>query len=68
MESANFTLVGQVCPAGYVLRPQSSQRDISVCTCNEDISEVLSCEDDQETVVIKVGGGGMRHGFGIIQL
>ena len=46
-----------MCPAGYVLRPHSTQMGISVCTCNEEIRNLLLCEEDQETVVIRVGGG-----------
>ena len=52
VESASFVLENQLCPAGYVLGPSDSS--MSVCSCNEDISEVLLCKDDQDTVVIKV--------------
>lgn len=51
MESAGFILEGRACPAGYILQTDDSP---SVCICNDDISDVLLCKDDQETVVIKV--------------
>ena len=54
VDPANFTLKALICPAGYVLRPHATQTGVSVCTCNEDIPDILLCEDDQETVVIKV--------------
>ena len=56
MESANFTLETLSCPAGYVLQPHTTQTGISVCTCNEEIADLLLCEDNQETVVIRVSG------------
>ena len=43
-----------ICPAGYVLRPHPTQTGISVCTCSEEIADLLLCEDDQETIVIRV--------------
>ena len=62
MESANFTLETLICPAGYVLRPHTTQTGIRVCTCNEEIADLLLCEDDQETVVIRVSGRGREGG------
>ena len=49
------------------------QTNISMCVCNTNIPEVLHCEDDQKTIVIKVKregvtererrwGGGERSG------
>ena len=52
VQPANFTLVAVLCPGGYILN--FTQTDITVCVCNTDVSEVLICEDSQETVVIKV--------------
>ena len=48
------------------------KKNISTCVCNANNSEVLLCEDDQETTVIKVererererGGGGGGGGGG----
>ena len=37
-----------------MLRSHVSQTDLSVCTCNENIFEILLCEDDQDTVLIQV--------------
>ena len=54
VDPTNFTLEALICPAGYVLRPHATQTGVSVCTCNEDIPDILLCEDDQETVVIRV--------------
>ena len=54
MDQGNFTLEALICPAGYVLRPHTTQTGVSVCTCNENIADILLCEEDQETVVIKV--------------
>ena len=62
MESASFTLEALICPAGYVLRPHATLTGISVCTCNEEIRDIVLCEDDQETVVIKVCVEGRREG------
>ena len=54
MQPARFTLEAVACPGGYVLRPTTVQTSLRVCTCNQDISEVVHCEDDQENVVIEV--------------
>ena len=54
VDPANFTLEALICPAGYVLRPHATQTGVSVCTCNEDIPDILLCKDDQETVIIEV--------------
>ena len=62
VESATFTLVALTCPAGYVLRPHTTLTGISVCTCNEEIRDIVLCEDDQETVVIRVCVEGGRDG------
>ena len=62
VESASFTLEALICPAGYVLRPHATLTGISVCTCNEEIRDIVLCEDDQETVVIKVCVEGGREG------
>ena len=62
MEPASFTLEAFICPGGYVLQPHTSLTGISVCTCNEEISDVFLCKDDQETVVIRVCEGGREGG------
>ena len=62
MEPASFTLEALICPGGYVLQLHTSVTGISVCTCNEEISDVLLCKDDQETVVIRVCEGGREGG------
>ena len=62
VESANFDLEALTCPAGYVLRPHTTLTGISVCTCNEEIRDIVLCEDDQETVVIRVSVEGGRVG------
>ena len=46
-----------MCPAGYVLRSHVTQTGLSVCTCNEQIADLILCGDDQETLVIKVSSG-----------
>ena len=58
VESATFVLQGQLCPAGYVLRTNSS---LSVCVCNEDIEDVLLCKEDQDTIIIKVPIGRLTY-------
>ena len=54
VKQANFTLEALSCPGGYILEPQASEPDISVCTCNEFVPEVILCKDDQDTVIIQV--------------
>ena len=60
--AATFILEALPCPAGYVLQAHTTQLGISVCTCNEEIADILLCQDDQETVVIRVSGGGGGSG------
>ena len=38
-----------------------------MCTCNEDIPDILLCEDDQETVVIRVSASAVACCHVIIQ-
>ena len=54
VEGAEFMLEVEMCPAGYVLRSHATQTGLSVCTCNEEIADLLLCEDDQQTVVVRV--------------
>lgn len=56
VQPASFTLEILPCPGGYVLQQHTSKTDVNVCVCNEELSEVLLCEDDQDTVVIEVTG------------
>ena len=46
-----------MCPAGYVLRSHVTQTGLGVCTCNEQIADLILCGDDQETLMIKVSSG-----------
>ena len=45
-----------MCPAGYKLQDVSGQNDNTLfeCACQENIPNILLCEHDQKTVVIKV--------------
>ena len=60
VQPASFTLEVLPCPGGYTLQQHTSKTDIHVCTCNEEISEVLLCEEDQDTIVIEVTEGRYR--------
>ena len=55
VESDSFVLSPLPCPAGYRLSPISpNQRDsMQHCTCLES-AEVITCEDDQDNVIIRV--------------
>ena len=54
VQPANFTLEVLSCPGGYILQQHTSLSEINICVCNEEMSEVLLCEEDQDTVVIEV--------------
>ena len=46
----NISLRPLPCPGGYSLE---SLNGLMGCTC-KDVPEILNCEDDQETILIKV--------------
>ena len=48
-----FMLKVLMCPAGYVMY-QHTKKTLLVCECNHNEPNILLCEDDQETVIIKV--------------
>ena len=50
--SDRFVLQCTECPGGYVMKQSLSSRLIR-CEC-EDVEYVLHCEDDQDSVLIKV--------------
>ena len=62
MKSAEFQLEVEVCPAGYVLRSHVTQTGLSVCTCNEQIADLILCGDDQDTLVIRVSSAEGEEG------
>ena len=37
-----------------MLSQHTTQSGLSVCTCNEELADLLLCVDDQETVVVRV--------------
>lgn len=45
-----FTLFAALCPGGYevVYSPRV------MCRCKESVSQVLNCEDDQDSIIIQV--------------
>ena len=60
--SAEFRLEVEECPAGYVLRSHTTQNGLNVCTCNQQIVDLILCEEDQETLVIRVSERGREGG------
>ena len=60
--SAEFRLEVEECPAGYVMRSHTTQSGLSVCTCNQQIVDLILCEEDQETLVIRVSERMGREG------
>ena len=47
-----------------MLSQHTTQSGLSVCTCNEELADLLLCEDDQESVVIRVSWGIWGKGGG----
>ena len=45
-----------MCPAGYKLQDVSNQFDITLyeCKCQQNVPYIVLCDNDQETIVIKV--------------
>ena len=42
-----------MCPAGYVLE-QHTDQNLLVCECNNNVTNIVLCADDQEIVIIQV--------------
>ena len=45
--SDSFSLYALACPGGYAI-------NITTCTCMTSVEEILFCEDDQDSVILKV--------------
>ncbi|XP_064396716.1 uncharacterized protein LOC135343670 isoform X3 [Halichondria panicea] len=57
ISAENFTIRAEVCPGGYQLMSDNSASSQQIVTCQcLDIPEVVECEDDQDSVIIKVSG------------
>ncbi len=52
MTTDSFVIYPDVCPVGYSLR-QGTLHNGYECRC-KDIQEILNCEDDQDTILIRV--------------
>ena len=50
----SFDLYPLPCPGGYTLQPSPSTPGSVVCQCQDNVTRVILCEDDQDTVVIEV--------------
>ena len=53
VEPTEFKLEVLMCPAGYVIHQHTDQA-LHLCECNHNEPNILLCEDDQETIFIKV--------------
>ena len=42
------------CPGGYTLQPSRSVPGSMVCQCQDKVTRIVLCEDNQDTVVIEV--------------
>lgn len=51
--SSNFTLFSRPCPGGYAMTTVPNS-DTMTCTCVATIEEILFCEDDQDSVILRV--------------
>ncbi len=58
ISAGNFTVIPQTCPGGYHLTEQrefagSGQGVDMTCECLER-TEVIACEEDQDSIIVKV--------------
>jgi len=51
----SFILYPLPCPGGYALTPTHGVQGSLTCQCKNNVSQVIHCEDDQDTVVIESG-------------
>ena len=42
------------CPGGYILQPSDSVQGSMICLCQDNVTQVINCENDQDTIVIEV--------------
>ena len=49
-----FVLYPLPCPGGYTLQPSRSVPGSMVCQCQDNVTKVIHCENNQDTVVIEV--------------
>ena len=54
VSSDSFIFYPLPCPGGYILQPSDGVQGSMVCRCQDNVTQVINCEDDQDTIVIEV--------------
>ena len=53
MTTDSFVIYPLLCPVGYSFSEVVVHQGLE-CTCREDVQQILTCEDDQDTILLQV--------------